>query len=62
MRQVEAVKKAKTSGDDEATQSLQIRLNAREAEMQRMEAALLEMHLRIDEARVEKANADLEAK
>ena len=41
---------------------MQIRLNGKEAELERMENLLIEMHKRSDELKQEKMDADLEAK
>ena len=62
LRQLDALKQAKEEGIDERSQSLQIRLNVKEAEMERMENLLIEMHKKMDEVKQERADADLESK
>lgn len=62
LRQLDALKQAKEAGIDERSQSLQIKLNVKEAEMERMEHLLIEMHKKMDELKQERADADLESK
>ena len=62
LRQLDALKQAKEDGIDERSQSLQIKLNVKEAEMERMENLLIEMHKKTDELKQERSDADLEAK
>ena len=62
MRQLNALKQAKEDGIDERSQSLQIRLNVKEADMERMENLLIEMHKKTDELKHERYDADLECK
>jgi len=47
---------------DEQTQSLQIKLNVKEADLERMEHLLIEMHKKMDELKQERYDAELEAK
>ena len=52
----------KEEGIDERSQSLQIKLNVKEADMERMENLLIEMHKKMDEMKQEKLDADTECK
>ena len=45
---MDALKKAKDDGYDERSTSLQIKLNGKEAELERMENLLIEMHKKMD--------------
>lgn len=62
LRQIEALKQAKDDGLDEKSQSLQIKLNVKEADMERMESLLIEMHKKMDELKQDKYDADVECK
>ena len=62
LRQIDALKQAKDEGIDERSQTLQIRLNVKEADMERMENLLIEMHKKMDEMKQDKMNADFECK
>ena len=62
LRQIDALKQAKDDGIDERSQSLQIKLNAKAADMERMENLLIEMHKKTDEQKQEKFDSDLECK
>ena len=59
---MDALKQAKDDGIDERSQSLQIKLNVKESDMERMEQLLIEMHKKMDEVKQEKISADFEAK
>ena len=56
------MKQAKDEGIDERSQSLQIKLNVKEADMERMENLLIEMHKKMDDLKQEKYDADNECK
>ena len=59
LRQLDAVKKAKDEGVDEKSQSLQIKLIAKEGELERIETRLMEMQLKMDEMRQEQQDAQM---
>lgn len=62
MRQIDALKKAKDEGNDEKSTSLQIKLNGKEAELERMENLLIEMHKKMDTVKEEQVAAEIECK
>lgn len=62
MRQLDALKQAKEEGIDERSQSLQIKLNVKEADYERMENLLIEMHKKMDEMKQERYDAEIETK
>ena len=59
LRQIDALKRAKDEGVDERSQSLEIKLNGKAADLERMEQLLIEMHKKTDELKQERADADL---
>ena len=62
LRQIDALKKAKDEGNDEKSTSLQIKLNGKEAELERMENLLIEMHKKMDSVKEEQVAAEMECK
>ena len=62
MRQIDALKQAKDEGIDDRSNSLQIKLNVKEADMERMENLLIEMHKKMDDLKIEKNDSDVECK
>ena len=62
LRQIDALKKAKDEGNDEKSTSLQIKLNVKEAELERMENLLIEMHKKMDSVKEEEVAAQMECK
>lgn len=56
------MKQAKDEGIDERSQSLQIKLNVKESDLERMENLLIEMHKKMDELKQERYDADVEVK
>ena len=59
---MDALKKAKDDGYDERSTSLQIKLNGKEAELERMENLLIEMHKKMDSLKEDQINAEMECK
>ena len=59
---MDALKKAKDDGYDERSTSLQIKLNGKEAELERMENLLIEMHKKMDTIKEDQVNAAIECK
>ena len=59
---MDALKKAKESGYDERSTSLQIKLNGKEAELERMENLLIEMHKKMDAIKEDQVNSEMECK
>ena len=62
LRQIDALKKAKDEGNDDKSTSLQIKLNGKEAELERMENLLMEMHKKMDTVKEEQVTAEMECK
>ena len=62
LQQMDALKKAKDDGYDERSTSLQIKLNGKEAELERMENLLIEMHKKMDAIKEDQVNAEMECK
>ena len=60
--QMDALKRAKDDGNDEKSTSLQIKLNGKEAELERMENLLIEMHKKMDSIKEEQVAAEMESK
>ena len=62
LQKMDALKKAKDDGYDERSTSLQIKLNGKEAELERMENLLIEMHKKMDAIKEDQVNSEMECK